>query len=165
MRGDGGDKSTLHFLAQGDSLRVMLRNGEIEDEKAWAESSFSVTYLCFLTGSHNSQGLRWWRGFSPRQSNSEYQHYSTPNHLHLAHSPVEDGGWWGWILTTLHPLELSIRVLLAWILPQHHQICSAHPDAALEPELSSGKETLPNSLFWLADSKISNHKDQQNHSE
>ena len=90
----GYRKTNQHYVfAQEDSLKVVPRNGEKEDGKFWAESNSSITYLCYLTHSHNSQGLQSWRDLSPRQGNSAHHCYSTPIHLHWAHSPIGDGVW------------------------------------------------------------------------
>lgn len=35
----GEDKLTLHFLAQEDSLKVRLRNGEKEDGEVWQKGA------------------------------------------------------------------------------------------------------------------------------
>lgn len=75
--------------AQEDALKVKCRIGEWRDRKVWSEVTSPVSYLCFLTGSHSSQGMSWWRGFSPRQRNWAHQSYSTPIHQHLVPSPRE----------------------------------------------------------------------------
>lgn len=90
MGGDGRSLTYIAFPTSGGFPEVSPEMGDERMERM-AIVCFPLSYLSFLTGSHSSQGLRWWKDFSPRLRNSSHHYYSTPIHRHSADSPIENG--------------------------------------------------------------------------